>query len=52
MVSIIGRDLFFYILHFEILEELNHFCFEGPWAVDGALLILEKWLPNLVVSRL
>ena len=52
VVSVIGRDSFFYILHFEVLEDLNHFCSEGPWAVDGALLILEKWLPNLVVSRL
>ena len=52
VVSVIGRDSFFYILHFEVLEDLNHFCSEGPWAVDGALLILEKWRPNLVVSRL
>ena len=27
-------------------------CSEGPWSVDGALLILEKWRPNLVISNL
>lgn len=27
-------------------------CSGGPWSVDGALLILEKWRPNLVVSNL
>ncbi|KAF3971123.1 hypothetical protein CMV_005251 [Castanea mollissima] len=25
---------------------------EGPWAVDGALLVLEKWRPNLVLGNL
>lgn len=51
-VNIVGRDSSFYILHFEFLEDLNHMCSEGPWSVDGALLILEKWRPNLVVSNL
>ena len=27
-------------------------CNEGPWVVDGALLILEKWRPNLVFNKL
>ena len=52
VVSVVGRDSFFYLIHFELLEDLNHFCSEGPWAVDGALLILEKWRPNLVLNRL
>ena len=45
VVSVIGRDSFFYLIHFEILEDLNHFCAEGPWSVNGAFLILEKWSP-------
>ena len=52
VVSVIGRDSFFYFIHFEILEDLNHFCAEGPWSVDGACLMLEKWRPNLVLSQL
>ena len=52
VVSVIGRDSFFYFIHFEILEDLNHFCAEVPWSVDGACLILEKWRPNLVLSQL
>nr|POE45905.1 hypothetical protein CFP56_54203 [Quercus suber] len=51
-VSVIGCDSFFYLIHFDLLEDLNHFCSEGPWAVDGACLVLEKWRPNLVLSRL
>ena len=51
-VKVVGRDSSFYILHFEYLEDLNHMCSEGPWSVDGALLILEKWRPNLVISNL
>lgn len=27
-------------------------CAEGPWAIDGALLVLEKWRPNLVINGL
>lgn len=29
-----------------------HICNEGPWAVNGALLVLEKWRPNLVISNI
>ena len=39
---VVGRDSFFYLLHFEHMEDLDHMCKEGLWAVDGALLILEK----------
>ena len=35
-----------------MIEDLNNACKEGSWAVDGALLILEKWKPNLVLNRL
>lgn len=35
------------------MEDLNHICNEGPWAVDGALFfVLEKWRPNLVLNRI
>lgn len=52
VVSVIGRDFFFYLIHFELPEDLNHFCSEGLWAVDGAFLVLENGRPNLVLSRL
>jgi len=41
IVSIMGRESYFYIFHFEYVEDLLHICNEGPWAVDGALLVLE-----------
>lgn len=47
-----GRDSSFYLLHFESLDDLNRVCEEGPWSVDGALFILEKWRPNLVINKL
>ena len=34
------------------MEDLNHTCNEGPWAIDGAFFVLEKWRPNLVLNRL
>ena len=45
-VSVVGRESYYYIIHFEDLEDLTHICNEGPWAVDGALLVLERWKPN------
>ena len=51
-VSIVGRDSYFYLLHFDHLDELNHICIEFPWSIDGALFVLEKWRPNLILSRL
>ena len=51
VVNVLGRDSFFYLIHFEHVEDLKHICAEGTWVVDGAFLILEKWGPNLVLNR-
>ena len=51
VVTVSGRDSFFYLIHFEHVEDLKHICVEGTWAIDGAFLILEKWGPNLVLNR-
>ena len=51
-ISIVGRELYFYIFYFEFLEDLMHIYTEGPWEVDGALLVLEQWRPNLVIRNL
>lgn len=51
-VIVMGRDSLFYMIHFENVEDLEHMCSEGPWFVDGALLVLEKWRSNLVMSKL
>ena len=51
-ISIVGRELYFYIFYFEFLEDLMHIYTEGPWEVDGALLVLERWRPNLVIRNL
>lgn len=34
------------------MEDLLHIFNEGPWVVDGALLVLERWRPNLVLNHL
>lgn len=52
VVFVVGRNAFFYLMHFELLKDLNHFCNEGPWAVDVSFLVLEKWKLNLVLNRL
>ena len=52
VATVVGRDLFFYLIHFEKSEHLEDMCAEGLWVVDGALLVLEKLRPNLVVNSL
>lgn len=34
------------------MDDLAHICSEGPWAIDKALLVLERWRPNLVIGNL
>ena len=42
----VGRESYFYILHFEYNEDLQniykHICNEGPWALEQDSLVLEK----------
>jgi|UniRef100_A0A2N9IY28 hypothetical protein len=51
-VTVVGRDSHYYILHFDVLDDLLYACGEGPWALDGALLVLERWRYNLVINGL
>ena len=51
-MTVMGRDSFYYVIHFESMEDLKYMCSEGPWSLDGVLLVLEKWRPNLVISKL
>lgn len=48
----VGRESYYFILHFDVLDDLIYICEEGPWAVEGALLILERWKANLVLNGL
>ena len=47
-----GKDSFSYLIHFESLEDPEHMCLKGPWSIDGAFLVLEKWQPNLVMNKM
>lgn len=51
-VKIVGQDSFFNLIYFDRMDDLEHMCKEGPWAVDGALLVLEKWRLDLALYRL
>ncbi len=51
-VTIVRRASYYFILHFDVLDDLIYICEEGPWAVEGALLILESWRANLVLNGL
>ncbi len=40
-VTVVRRDSHYFIIHFDVLDDLLYICSEGPWALDGALLVLE-----------
>ncbi len=48
----VGRDSHYYILHFDVLDDLLYAYGEGSWAFDSALLVLERWRDNLVINGL
>ena len=41
-VPVVGRESYFYVLHFEYMEDIKNICEEGPWSVEKAFFILEK----------
>lgn len=49
---VVGRNSHYYILHFDVLDDLLYVYGEGPSAVDSALLVLEHWRNNLVLNGL
>ena len=46
-MQVVGRESYFYILHFAHIEDLDHVCNEGPWSVDGACLLWKNGGQNL-----
>ena len=46
-VQILGKDGKFYVLHFDNDEDCEYVCANSPWAIQGALLSIFHWRPNL-----
>ncbi|XWS33210.1 hypothetical protein CRYUN_Cryun22dG0061200 [Craigia yunnanensis] len=45
-ITIIGRDGNNYIFHFNNPNDRRFMLLNGPWSINGALLIFEIWQPN------
>ncbi|KAF7821111.1 Pyruvate carboxyltransferase [Senna tora] len=50
-VRVIGGDHNQFVLNFEFPEDMAHILSEGPWSIQGALLVVFPWEPNLVLGR-
>ncbi|XWS53970.1 hypothetical protein CRYUN_Cryun10bG0046700 [Craigia yunnanensis] len=46
-ISVVGRDDNNYIFHFNNSNDHRFMLLNGPWSIDGALLIFELWQPNI-----
>ncbi|KAF7841338.1 Endonuclease/exonuclease/phosphatase [Senna tora] len=51
-VRVVGRVQRYYVIHFDIEEDRRQILNEGPWSVQGGLLSVFPWEPNLVLTRL
>ncbi|KAF7826736.1 Endonuclease/exonuclease/phosphatase [Senna tora] len=51
-VRVVGRVKRYYVIHFDMEEDRQHILNEGPWAMQGGLLTMFPWEPNLVLSNL
>ncbi|KAF7839239.1 Pyruvate carboxyltransferase [Senna tora] len=51
-VRVVGRVKRFYVIHFEIDADRQQILNEGPWAMQGGLLSMFPWEPNLALSHL
>ncbi|KAF7810428.1 reverse transcriptase [Senna tora] len=52
VVRVVGRVKRYYVLHFGMEEDRQQILNEGPWAMQGGLLTMFPWEPNLVLSNL
>ena len=51
-IRIAERQESYYTIHFEYPTDQEYILHERPWSVDGALLVVKQWTPNLVLNRM
>ena len=49
--QVVGRRGQFYIVQFESEEDRKYIYANGPWAVQGPLLVFVHWQPNIVLRE-
>ena len=49
-IQIVGRQESYYIICFEYPIDQEYILREGPWSINGALLVVEQWTPNLALN--
>lgn len=50
-VSVVGQESCFYIFHFEVEEDMAYTITEEPWPVNGALLRMDRWRENIILTN-
>ena len=49
-IQILGRQESYYIICFEYPTNQEYILREGPWSINGALLVVDQWTPNLALN--
>ena len=49
-ITVVGRESNHYIVHFNNMNDRNFMLLNGPWAIDGALLVFDLWEHNITLS--
>ena len=50
-VIVVGRANNNYVIQFNNVHDLNFMWQHGPWSLDGALMAMDIWRPNLILSE-
>ncbi|KAF7841845.1 reverse transcriptase [Senna tora] len=50
-VRVVGGDHNQFVLNIAFPEDMAHILSEGPWSMQGGLLVVFPWEPNLVLGR-
>ncbi|KAF7821933.1 Pyruvate carboxyltransferase [Senna tora] len=49
-MRVVGRVKRYHVIHFDMEEDRQQILNEGPWAMQGSLLTMFPWEPNLIGS--
>lgn len=51
-MRVIGKTRNIYMIQFERMEDRWFMQYQGPWAIQNKLFVMDDWQPNMILSNL
>ena len=48
-ITLVGKANNNYVIHFNNVHDFNFMWQHGPWSLNGALMAMDIWRPNLIL---